>query len=156
MQIVEALTSNQIMSASVLFREYQSFVGGEVCFQGFENELANLPGKYAYPTGAILLAKYRDEIIGCVAIRQFKDDICEMKRLYVKPDYHGLSAGRKLTESAIEKAKLLGYRILQLDTLRKLETAINLYAKLGFKEVQLNNEKSNNEVVYWRFDLIKD
>ena len=112
-----------------------------------------LPGKYAEPHGSILLAKYQDKIIGCVAVRQLKDDICEMKRLYVKPEFQGLSAGRLLAEAIVSKAKELGYKKMQLDTLQRLDRAIGLYEKLGFKEIKPYYENPLDDVVYWELDL---
>jgi len=153
LKIIQAITPEQIQVAAELFREYQSYLDVDLCFQGFEQELATLPGKYAEPSGAILLAEHEGEIAGCVAVRQLKDDVCEMKRLYVKNDYRGLSAGRLLAEAIIEKAKQLGYKKMQLDTLQRLDRAIGLYEKLGFKEIKPYYANPLNEVVYWELDF---
>ncbi|TQV87218.1 GNAT family N-acetyltransferase [Aliikangiella coralliicola] len=139
--------------ARQLFREYQEFLGEDLCFQGFEQELASLPGKYASPEGAILLAKHEGDMIGCVAVRALKGDTCEMKRLYVKTVSQGLSAGRKLAEAIIKKAKELGYKKMQLDTLERLERAVELYEKLGFKEISSYYENPLNKVIYLELDL---
>jgi len=154
MPIIEAISPHQIKIAAELFREYQQFLNVDLCFQGFEKELATLPGKYADPTGAILLAEQNGEIAGCVAVRLLKDDICEMKRLYVKNEFQGLSLGRKLTEAIINKAKDLGYKKMQLDTLQRLDRAIGLYEKLGFKQIKPYYTNPLNEVVYWELDLL--
>ena len=123
-KIVEALDKAQIEIARQLFREYQEFLNVDLCFQGFEEELANLPGKYAFPQGSILLAMQDDIVLGCVAVRALKDKVCEMKRLYVLPQGQGKGIGRKLAEAVINKAKVLGYETMQLDTLERLNAAI--------------------------------
>lgn len=152
-KIIEATSPHQIKIAAELFREYQQFLDVDLCFQGFEAELATLPGKYADPYGSILLAEHNGEIAGCVAVRLLEDDICEMKRLYVKDEYQGLSLGRKLTEAIINKAKDLGYKKMQLDTLQRLDRAIGLYEKLGFKQIKPYYANPLNEVVYWELEL---
>ena len=153
MDIIEATTPQQIKIAADLFREYQQFLDVDLCFQGFEQELATLPGKYAAPEGVILLAEQNGEIAGCVAVRLLKGDICEMKRLYVKDKFQGLSLGRKLTEAIIIKAKNLGYKTMQLDTLQRLDRAIGLYEKLGFKQIKPYYANPLDEVVYWELPL---
>ena len=153
MTIIPATTPAHIKIASDLFREYQQFLDVDLCFQGFEDELTNLPGKYAEPSGAILLAELEDEIVGCVALRFLKDKTCEMKRLYVRPQVQGHSLGRLLAEAIIKKAKQLGYKKMQLDTLQRLDRAIGLYEKLGFREVQPHYSNPLDEVVYWELGL---
>ena len=151
--MVNATKKNQVDIAANLFREYQSFLGVDLCFQGFEEELAGLPGKYADPYGAILLAQYKDEFIGCVAVRPINESTCEMKRLYVKPQFQGLKAGRLLAEQIIYQAKALGYQKMQLDTLERLQAALKLYESLGFKRINPYYENPLDEVVYLELDL---
>lgn len=153
MRIIEATTPQQIKIAADLFREYQQFLNVDLCFQGFEQELTTLPGKYTAPAGAILLAEHNGDIAGCVAVRLFEDNTCEMKRLYVKDEFQGLSLGRKLAEAIIVKAKTLGYEKMQLDTLQRLDKAIGLYEKLGFKQIKPYYANPLNEVVYWELKL---
>ena len=155
MRLLFANSSKHIQIARELFREYQTFLGVDLCFQGFEEELANLPGKYAEPIGAIILAEHDGQFIGCVAVRPIKDapETCEMKRLYVKDGYRGLSAGRKLAEAIITKSRELGYKTMQLDTLERLDRAMTLYEKLGFKKIQPYYANPLSEVVYWELDL---
>ena len=155
-EIEQASNQEDIEIARKLFLEYQQWLNTDLCFQGFEQELANLPGKYAEPSGAILLAKYQGEIIGCVAVRPLKGDICEMKRLWVRPEFQGLSAGRLLAESIIKKARELGYKTMQLDTLQRLNKAIKLYQQLGFKQIKPYYDNPLDEVVYWELALFKD
>ena len=153
MHIIEARSLEQIELAASLFREYHQFLNVDLCFQGFEQELANLPGKYAEPTGSILLAEYQDEIVGCVAVRAINEQNCEMKRLYVRPSSQGLSAGRLLVEAIIVKAKQLGYHKMRLDTLKRLDTAIGLYLKLGFVEIDAYYTNPLSEVVFLELQL---
>ncbi|TQV75102.1 GNAT family N-acetyltransferase [Aliikangiella marina] len=152
-KIIEATSQEQIEIARDLFREYQSFLGEDLCFQGFEQELAELPGKYADPTGAILLAEHQEKIIGCVAVRPIEGEVCEMKRLFVRTEAQGLSAGRLLAEAIIARAHLLGYKKMQLDTLERLVPALALYEKLGFKRIEPYYANPLNEVVYLELEL---
>ena len=153
MEIIQATTAEQIQESAQLFREYQTQLNVDLCFQGFEQELATLPGKYASPKGAILLAIHNNKTIGCVAVRAIEGNSCEMKRLYVRNEFRGLSAGRKLAEAVIDKARALGYAKMQLDTLERLETAIGLYSKLGFVQTKPYYDNPLNEVVYWELLL---
>lgn len=152
-EIIEAKSKKDLESAAMLFREYQSFLDVDLCFQDFEQELATLPGKYAEPKGAILIAKQGEDVIGCVGVRPIKDNICEMKRLYVKPENQGASAGKLLAESIIKKAKTLGYKKMQLDTLEKLVPALKLYEQLGFKRINPYYANPLDEVVYLELEF---
>lgn len=155
MKIIQVDTPEQLEITRTLFREYQKFLDVDLCFQNFEQELQSLPGKYAHPAGAILLAEHEGSIAGCVAVRSIKDDICEMKRLYVKEAFRSLAMGRKLAEAIVEKAAQLGYKKMQLDTLLRLEHAMSIYKKLGFKKIEPYYANPLNEVVYWELDLLQ-
>lgn len=146
-------SAEQVEVARELFREYQQFLDVDLCFQGFEEELASLPGKYVAPYGEILLASIDGQIAGCVAVRPIKDAVCEMKRLYVKDEFRGLSIGYLLAEAIIAKAKELGYQKMQLDTLKRLQTAMGIYRKLGFAEISPYYANPLDEVVYWELAL---
>ena len=123
----------------VLFREYAQTLGVDLCFQGFESELAALPGLYAEPDGLLLLALVDGAPAGCCALRRLPDaddaNACEMKRLYVRPAFRRLGLGRQLTEAIMDGARNRGYDCILLDTLDEMETARALYEDLGFVEV---------------------
>ena len=115
--------------------EYAENLGVDLCFQGFQEELAGLPGAYAPPDGRLLLAIDGDRAAGCVAIRNLGEGICEMKRLYVKSAYRGQGLGRRLAEAIIAEARAIGYRTMRLDSLTSLTEAAGLYRSLGFVEI---------------------
>ncbi|NOX88312.1 MAG: GNAT family N-acetyltransferase [Calditrichaeota bacterium] len=135
-KIIEAKEKKHLNRVRILFREYELFLGVDLCFQNFEQELANLPGQYAPPKGCILLGTEDDRLVGCVALKPLKQDICEMKRLFVRPEFRGLGYGKKLAEEIIKKARTIGYRYMRLDTLSSLKQAMNLYQSLGFKKIK--------------------
>ena len=119
-----------------LFLEYGNSLGFSLCFQSFDEELAGLPGKYAPAEGRLLLARYGDEAAGCVALRKFEPEIAEMKRLYLRDKFRGRGLGRILAELIIGEARMIGYQKMRLDTVGpKMQDAVALYRKLGFKEI---------------------
>ena len=122
-----------------LFLDYQAGLGIDLCFQGFEAELAELPGAYAPPAGALLLACVDGEPAGCCALRPLYNtdhlNACEMKRLFVRPAFRGFGLGRLLVERVLSDGQLAGYTTMLLDTLSDMETARALYQEMGFVEV---------------------
>jgi putative acetyltransferase len=118
----------------VLFEEYSALVAEALCFQNFDAELEALPGAYAPPAGALLIARDGGEAAGCVALRQLDAGTGEMKRMYVRERHRGSGLGRRLALAIIEEAKQRKFKRMVLDTLPKLETAIALYRDLGFRE----------------------
>ena len=115
----------------VMLREYAAWLEVDLCFQNFEQELAGLPGDYAPPRGRLLFA----EGAGCIALRAIDEEICEMKRLYVRPQHRGSGLGRRLVQAIIDEARAIGYRRIRLDTMPKMDSAQKLYASLGFHEI---------------------
>jgi GNAT superfamily N-acetyltransferase len=120
----------------ILFREYASALGVDLAFQHFDRELADLPGDYAPKTGALLLAVEGDgPALGCVALRRLEPGLCEMKRLYVRPAARGRGVGRALIEAIVDRARLLDYRAMRLDTLPVQSDAQRLYQAVGFVDI---------------------
>lgn len=135
LKILDAQTGKNLENVRKLFEEYRDSLNFDLCFQDFDKELANLPVDYAPPNGCLLLATHRGQTAGCVALRQLSDGICEMKRLYVRPQFRRKGIGRTLTEAIIERAKKAGYRQMRLDTVPTMNAARDLYKSLGFNEI---------------------
>jgi GNAT superfamily N-acetyltransferase len=136
MEIVSASTGKELDSVRRLFLEYSELVSEALCFQGFDAELAALPGDYAPPDGVLLLARDAAGDAGCVALKRIDLRTAEMKRLYVRQAWRGTGLGRRLTLAVVEAARARGFHRLVLDTLPKLTEAIALYRTLGFRECE--------------------
>lgn len=138
-ELLQPSHSAQWAQTRSIFQEYAASLQVDLCFQGFDAELANLPGEYAPPRGAIFLAYVDGTVAGCCALRPL--DTCdytnaaEMKRLYVRPSFRGLGLGRQLTEAILDAAHKAGYGCVLLDTLDEMESARALYEDLGFVEI---------------------
>lgn len=150
MRIFQAYTPSDLETARTLFREYERFLSIDLCFQGFKEELATLPGRYAPPQGRLLLAQVGEQAAGCVALRPLQEaGVCEMKRLFVRPAYRGQGWGRWLATQIIHEAITVGYTMMRLDTLDTLERAMQVYAALGFQRCAPYYANPLPGVVYW-------
>ena len=130
--MVRAAELTELEEVRNLFREYQTELDVDLCFQSFEEELATLPGKYAPPKGELLVGLVNDEIQGCVAFRCIEPGVCEMKRLFVRPDARSSGLGGLLVEEILKGASAAGYEKMVLDTLDRLQNARKLYQRNGF------------------------
>jgi ribosomal protein S18 acetylase RimI-like enzyme len=154
-QIAPAIEGDDLASVARLFREYQIGLGVDLCFQGFDEEIATLPGDYAPPLGTILLARAGRLAAGTVALRPLGagpgdgPGLCEMKRLYVRPAFRGLKLGRRLAEAALAEARRIGYRALRLDTLATMTEAHALYERLGFRRIEAYNDNPLPDTRYY-------
>jgi len=156
MNIIRVKTPQEIDEVRRLFREYEAFLNVDLCFQQFEAELANLPGKYAPPSGTLLLAMDGRKAVGCGALRSLgsgQNLTCEMKRLYVRPEARGLGVGKIIVRRLIQEGVHLGYTAMVLDTLERLEAAIHLYELLGFTRIQPYYDNPLPDVAYWKLEL---
>ncbi len=138
-QFIQAETPAQVEDARRLFIEYSERLGLDLCFQNFEKELSELPGSYAPPEGRLFLAVFDGKIAGCGGLRKIGDDdrTCEMKRLYVRPEFRGKGIGRMMASTLIEEARLVGYERMRLDTLpAQMNEAIKMYHAFGFREIE--------------------
>ena len=152
--ILQAETDADVSLARELFQEYEADTQLDLCFQNFEAELAGLPGAYAPPEGRLLLAYYEGLLAGCVALRKLEDDVCEMKRLYVRPAFRGQAIGRALATRVIDEARTAGYRRMRLDTLARMRPAIALYESLGFRRIEAYRPNPLEDVVYMELTLM--
>lgn len=148
-----ASSQERLEDVRTLFLEYANSLDVDLCFQNFDEELSNLPGDYSLPGGALILALDNDTAIGCIALRRITAFICEMKRLYVKPASRGSGVGKLLVESILERARILGYRTIRLDTLPQMKIAISMYRKLGFKEIESYRHNPEPEALFLELDI---
>lgn len=153
-EIKQAETPEQIEETRRLFREYEAWLGIDLCFQNFKKELADLPGKYAKPSGRLLLISQENQTVGCVALRKINVEICEMKRLFVRENFHGLGLGKMLIEKLIAEAQIIGYEKMRLDTLPdKMPLALKLYKSYGFYEVPPYYNNPHADALFMELDL---
>ena len=152
--IALAKSPEQLEQARSLFLEYAESLGFSLCFQSFDKEMAGLPGDYSPPHGRLLLAEHEGRIAGCVALHKLSDGVCEMKRLYVRPEFRGKALGRALAERVIAEARAAGYSQMRLDTIvGKMDSAIALYRRLGFREILPYRENPVPGAIYMELKL---
>ncbi len=151
LKLIEVTGGEDLERIRELFREYEQDLPFDLSFQSFDRELTELPGRYARPTGCMLLATWGQQLAGCVALRRIGEGVCEMKRLYVRPALRGRGIGRSLAGAIVEEARRIGYKRMRLDTV--LEPAKSLYCSLGFREIPPYQHVPIQGVVFMELDL---
>jgi ribosomal protein S18 acetylase RimI-like enzyme len=153
-EVVSATSEVDIAAAKQLCLDYAQSLDFSLCFQDFDREIAEFPGAYAPPGGALLLARHNGKPVGVVALRRLGPANCEMKRLYVAPDGRHLGIGRQLAEAIIVAGRRLGYRAMRLDTVvHSMGAAIALYRRLGFREIPPYTVNPLPDVLYLELTL---
>ncbi len=153
-EFIQVQTEDEIDAARLIFREYEKWLGLDLCFQGFEAELAALPGRYAPPEGRLYLAYSGGLLAGCIALRDLGEGICEMKRLFVRDEFRGQKIGIALIETIIGDAREIGYRAIRLDTYPpKMGKAVTLYETHGFRQIEPYYDNPNDGVLYMELSL---
>jgi len=153
-KITHVETPADLISARELFLEYAKSLNFSLCFQGFDGELASLPGDYAPPSGRLLLAEFHGRRAGCVALHRLEHGTCEMKRLYVRPEFRGYKIGRRLAEAVIAEARAAGYERMRLDTVEPvMRRAVQLYRELGFYEIPAYRPNPIEGALYMELEL---
>lgn len=152
--IAQAVAPADLPEVRALFLEYASSLGFSLCFQGFDQELAGLPGDYAPPRGRLLLARAGGEPAGCVALHGLEPEVCEMKRLFVRPQFRGRGLGRALLNAVLAEALALGYRRMRLDTVEPvMGDAVRMYRAYGFREIAPYRENPIEGALYMELEL---
>jgi ribosomal protein S18 acetylase RimI-like enzyme len=153
MEFVFAESKELLSIVRELFNEYASSLDFDLCFQNFDKELTELPGKYAPPDGRLIVAMNGTNVAGCVALRNLTKGICEMKRLYVRPEFRGKGIGKELVKVIIEEAKKIGYTHMRLDTVPAMKEAIALYRSIGFYEIEPYRNNPIEGAIFMEFNL---
>jgi len=155
LQALQVESPEQIAAIRELFLEYAQSLGFSLCFQSFDKELAELPGDYAAPEGRLLLATCEGQSAGCVALHKLDHEICEMKRLYIRPEFRGKGLGKILAKRIIGEAHQIGYKQLRLDTVEPLmRTAVKMYRTLGFREIAPYRPNPIEGALYMEISLV--
>lgn len=151
---IDFASAGDLDEVRAAFREYANWLGVNLAFQGdFEQELAGLPGKYAPPSGRLLVAKSDMALAGTVALRSLGEGTCEMKRLFVRPSFRGRGLGRLLVDRILDEARVIGYQRMRLDTLAHMTEAVTLYKSIGFQVIPAYYHNPLPDVVYFELDL---
>jgi putative acetyltransferase len=154
MQALQVEFPEHLATIRKLFLEYAESLGFSLCFQGFEKELAELPGDYVPPEGRLLLARFEGQPAGCVALHKLAPEICEMKRLYVRPQFRSKGLGKALAERIINEARQIGYKKLRLDTVEPvMRVAVAMYRTLGFREIAPYRPNPIEGALYMELEL---
>lgn len=148
-RLIVPTDDDRLAATKTLFQEYADWLNVDLCFQGFDAEMAEFPAHYC----ALRLALVNDRPAGAVALRRLDDDVCEMKRLFCRDDYRGLGVGRRLARAIIGEARRQGFTAMRLDTLARLTAARRLYADLGFYPIPPYYHNPLDEVVFLQCDL---
>lgn len=156
LDIIAAATTQHYEAAAQLFRSYSHWLGIDLQFQGFEAELKNIDVIYAPPRGACWIVMYDEQAIGCIALRPISEQIGELKRMYVLPDFQRKGIGQRLLDVATSKAREFGYLALRLDTLKHMQPAMNLYEKSGFIQIPAYYHNPHPDAVYFEKNLVRD
>ncbi len=152
--IKQVETPEEVESTRQLFEEYVNGLGVSLCFQNYDKEVAELPGEYVPPMGRLYLATEDADVAGCIALRKLEDDLCEMKRLYVRPEFRARLLGRTLVDRIIEDARSIGYKRMRLDTLPgKMDQAIAMYRSLGFKQIDRYYNNPYDSALFMELEL---
>lgn len=153
LQMLEAHAAVHLPAVRALFLEYARSIEVDLCFQSFDCELAELPGRYTPPDGRLFLAMEHDEAAGRVALRKIGEHACEMKRLYVRPMFRAQGLGRKLAAGIICAARDAGYEWMRLDTLASMTEALSLYESLGFRRIAPYYDNPSGSAVFMELKL---
>jgi GNAT superfamily N-acetyltransferase len=152
--LTQAESPGEIAQARELFAEYAKSLNFNLCFQSFDKELAELPGDYAPPDGRLLLLEDGGRLAGCVALHKLDADTCEMKRLYLRPEFRGKGLGGALAKAIVGEARIIGYQRMRLDTVEPvMKDAVALYRKMGFKEIAPYRSNPVEGAMYMELEL---
>ena len=147
-ELIEIRDGADLHVIQELFLEYARSLDFDLCFQNFDEELRSLPGRYAPPAGRLILCRLDGAPAGCVALKPLGSGICEMKRLFVRPEFRARRLGLQLAQHIIQEARQIGYQAMRLDTIASMERAISLYRSLGFKEIPAYYHNPIPDAVY--------
>lgn len=147
-KITTAKLAKEFEAGRILFMEYASSLGFDLCYQNFDTELKEIAIQYNKPFGTLILIKHNEQFIGCAGIRCFEQNIAELKRMFIKPEYRAFGLGKKLMHFAIDFSKKSGYKFIRLDTMKTMKAAINIYKACGFYEIESYRYNPSADVIF--------